>query len=144
MNQLGADYIDLTHTLERAEEQDGVYIDTVHVNHRGHRAVAETVFADYIKPVLDAQKGTGGERSDPQPALADNLPLLVSDLVRSAHVCMVQWPDANEVMTQPLPNATDYGYYAVPLYTDVPEVSPMYLKEVLMQTIWIRLQKPLH
>lgn len=134
LNQLGADYIDLTHTLERAEEQDGVYIDTVHVNHRGHRAVAETVFADYIKPVLDAQKGTGGERSDPQPALADNLPLLVSDLLRSAHVCMVQWPDANEVMTQPLPNATDYGYYAVHLYNDVPEVSPMYLKEVLMQT----------
>ena len=132
MNELGADYIDLTDTLERAEEQSGVYIDVAHVNHRGHRAVAETVFADYIKPMLDMH--VHEETSNSGLTVPDDLSLLVSDLARCAHVCMVQWLDAHEVMTQPLPNATDYGYYAVHLYNDVPEVSPMYLKEVLMQT----------
>ena len=133
LKRSGADYISLAHTLELAEEQEGVYIDVAHVNHRGHRAVAKKVFADYLKPMLDADANLYKKNHQKMAATPEDLTTLVSDLAGCANVCLLQWPDANEVMTQPLPSSTDYGYYTVHLYNDVAEISQNYMKEVLMQ-----------
>lgn len=59
MSDIGIDFFDLCETLGNAHKRDCVYIDGVHVNHRGYRAIARHVFYEYIKDRLGADVEAG-------------------------------------------------------------------------------------
>jgi len=56
VNKYGFHYINLTPTLYEVEKNVGTYLDGTHTNHRGYKAVANKVWNDLLKPVLESEE----------------------------------------------------------------------------------------
>ncbi|MDR1509857.1 MAG: adenylyltransferase/cytidyltransferase family protein, partial [Synergistaceae bacterium] len=66
----GLDYIDLTPVLLEAERKERVYIDSTHTNHRGYRAVAQKVFDEFLRPLMDNREDIAIETGEPGRVLS--------------------------------------------------------------------------
>ena len=72
-DEYSVDCIDLAPTLQEVEEQEGTYLDVEHVNHRGNRAIAKSMF-DYLEPLLESFKNSESPSGQDSSACM-NLPL---------------------------------------------------------------------
>lgn len=63
LEEYGVSSLDLSQALQLVQESKKVYVDSKHVNHRGHKAVATKVYFDFLKGVFDGRVQLRAQKS---------------------------------------------------------------------------------
>jgi hypothetical protein len=80
MREFNVDFMDLCETLRDAHVEERVYIDGIHVNHRGYRAITHRLFNEYIREILGPDNEAGLDEALPHTFRDLSLPPLWLDL----------------------------------------------------------------